>query len=246
MSQNKYDNKEFFEEYLKLRKEADNSNINEEMPALFSLIDKNLENKVILDLGCGYGENTNFLLNRKASRVVGVDISQNMIDLANKFNKKDNTEYLCMDMQDIDKINFKFDLIISSLAIHYVKDYELLIKKIYNLLNDNGVFIFSLEHPITIAPKEGKKWNCDDNGNPTGFVLSNYQEPGERNIFWLTDNVIKYHRTFSQIINGLIDNRFEINKVLEPKPVNPYIDNKRNIECIHKPYFLIIKALKKC
>lgn len=71
MSQNKYDNKEFFEEYLKLRKEVDNSNINEEMPALFSLIDKNLENKVILDLGCGYGENTNFLLNRKASRVVG-------------------------------------------------------------------------------------------------------------------------------------------------------------------------------
>ena len=57
---------------------------------------------------------------------------------------------------------------------------------------------------------------------------------------------IKYHRTFSQIINGLIDNKFEINKVLEPKPVNPYIDNKRNIECIHKPYFLIIKALKKC
>ena len=220
MSQNKYDNKEFFEEYLKLRKEADNSNINEEMPALFSLIDNNLENKVILDLGCGYGENTNFLLNRKASRVVGVDISQNMIDLANKFNKKDNTEYLCMDMQDIDKINLKFDLIISSLAIHYVKDYELLIKKIYNLLNDNG--------------------------NPTGFVLSHYQEPGERNIFWLTDNVIKYHRTFSQIINGLIDNKFEINKVLEPKPVNPYIDNKRNIECIHKPYFLIIKALKKC
>ena len=115
MSQNKYDNKEFFEEYLKLRKEVDNSNINEEMPALFSLIDKNLENKVILDLGCGYGENTNFLLNRKASRVVGVDISRNMIDLANKFNKKDNTEYLCMDMQDIDKINLKFDLIISSL-----------------------------------------------------------------------------------------------------------------------------------
>jgi len=246
VSQNKYDNKEFFEEYLKLRKEADNSNINEEMPALFSLIDNNLESKVILDLGCGYGENTNFLLNRKANRVVGVDISQNMIDLANKFNKKDNTEYLCMDMQDIDKINLKFDLIISSLAIHYVKDYESLINKIYNLLNDNGVFIFSLEHPITIAPKEGKKWNYDDNGNPTGFVLSHYQESGERNIFWLTDNVIKYHRTFSQIINGLIDNKFEINKVLEPKPVNPYIDNKRNIECIHKPYFLIIKASKKC
>ena len=246
MSQNKYDNKEFFGEYLKLRKEVDNSNINEEMPALFSLIDNNLESKVILDLGCGYGENTNFLLNRKASRVVGVDISQNMIDLANKFNKKDNTEYLCMDMQDIDKINLKFDLIISSLAIHYVKDYESLINKIYNLLNDNGVFIFSLEHPITIAPKEGKKWNYDDNGNPTGFVLSHYQESGERNIFWLTDNVIKYHRTFSQIINGLIDNKFEINKVLESKPVNPYIDNKRNIECIHKPYFLIIKASKKC
>lgn len=245
MSQNKYDDNKFFDEYLKLRKEIDNSNINEELPALFSLIDQDLTGKTVLDLGCGYGENSNFLLKRNASRVVGVDISHNMINLANKFNKNDKVDYLCLDMIDIDKINIKFDLIISSLAIHYVKDYDLLIKKIYNLLNDNGKLIFSLEHPITIAPKEGKKWLYDADGNPTGYVLSNYQEPGERNIFWLTDNVIKYHRTFSQIINGLIENNFIINKVLEPKPVNPYLDNKRNIECIHKPYFLIIKVVKK-
>lgn len=245
MSQNKYDNQEFFDEYINLRKDIDNSNINEELPALFSLIDNDLKGKSILDLGCGYGENSKLLLKRNASRVVGIDISKKMLNLAKKFNSDPKISYYCIDMENIDKIEEKFDLIISSLAIHYVKDYNKLIKDVYNLLNDGGTFIFSQEHPITLAPKNGKSWNYDENGNPISFNLANYQEPGERNIFWLTNDVIKYHRTISEIMNGIIDSGFIIKKVLEPSPVNPYIDNKRNIECNHKPYFLIIKSQKK-
>jgi SAM-dependent methyltransferase len=245
MSQNKYDNQEFFDEYINLRKDIDNSNINEELPALFSLIDNDLKGKSILDLGCGYGENSKLLLKRNASRVVGIDISKKMLNLAKKFNSDPKISYYCIDMENIDKIEEKFDLIISSLAIHYVKDYNKLIKDVYNLLNDGGTFIFSQEHPITLAPKNGKSWNYDENRNPISFNLANYQEPGERNIFWLTNDVIKYHRTISEIMNGIIDSGFIIKKVLEPSPVNPYIDNKRNIECNHKPYFLIIKSQKK-
>ena len=45
MTQNKYDNEEFFEEYIKLREEKDNANVIEEAPALFSLIDNDLSEK---------------------------------------------------------------------------------------------------------------------------------------------------------------------------------------------------------
>ena len=38
-----------------------------------------------------------------------------------------------------------------SLAIHYIEDYDLLCKKVYNLLNDNGYFIFSHGHPMDSA-----------------------------------------------------------------------------------------------
>lgn len=167
-----------------------------------------------------------------------------MLDLALKTNNIDKVKYLCLDMNNIDKINRKFNLIISSLAVHYVKDFKNLIQNIYNLLNDGGEFVFSQEHPITLAPLNGKSWNYDENGIPTAFNLSNYQEPGERNIFLLTNNVIKYHRTISGIINTLIECGFTIEKILEPKPIKPYEDNNRNIECCHKPHFLMIKCKK--
>lgn len=244
MTQNKYDNKEFFDEYIKLRLEKDNANVIEEAPALFSLINNDLSNKSVLDLGCGFGQNTKLLISRGASRVVGVDVSKKMLDLALKTNNNDKVKYLCLDMNNIDKINGEFDLIISSLAVHYVKDFKNLIQNIYNLLNDGGEFVFSQEHPITLAPLNGKSWDHDKNGIPTAFNLSNYQEPGERNIFWLNNNVIKYHRTISEIINTLIECGFTIEKVLEPKPIKPYKDNNRNIECCHKPHFLMIKCKK--
>ena len=39
-------------------------------------------------------------------------------------------------MEDISKIEGKFDIVFSSLAFHYVKDYDKLTKDIYNLLDD--------------------------------------------------------------------------------------------------------------
>lgn len=243
MVQNKYDDNEFFNEYMKLRDKEDNANIIEEQPALFSLLPTDLTNKKILDLGCGFGANTNKLINLHTSRVVGVDLSSKMLEIAKKENKYDNVEYLCMDLNEIDKIEEKFDIIISSLSFHYIKDFNKLINNIYNLLNKDGVLIFSQEHPITLAPKDGINWTIKDN-IPVHFNLSNYQEPGERNIFWLTNNVIKYHRTISNIINTLIDNKFIIKKVLEPNPIQKFNDNTKNIEVMHKPHFLIIKVIK--
>ena len=244
MSQNKYDDEQFFKEYMQIRKEDDNANVIEEAPALFSLINKDLSSLSVLDLGCGFGQNSQILINRKASRVVGIDVSKKMLELAKKVNNSPKTSYYCIDMENIDKIEEKFDLVISSLAVHYVKDFNKLVKDIYNLLNDGGEFIFSQEHPITLAPINGKSWNYNENNEPTSFNLSNYQEPGERNIFWLTNNVIKYHRTISEIINTLIDCGFTIEKVLEPEPIQQYKDSNRNIECKHKPHFLMFKCKK--
>lgn len=65
-----------------------------------------------------------------------------------------------MAMEDINKIDNKFDVIVSSLAIHYVEDFCKLCSDVSSLLNEGGYFIFSQEHPIgtgTILTKE-----CND------------------------------------------------------------------------------------
>lgn len=81
--QNIYDNEIFFEGYKSIRQKKENANILFEKPALFSLL-PDLKGKQILDLGCGYGENCMEFVKMGASKVVGVDISKKMLEVAKK------------------------------------------------------------------------------------------------------------------------------------------------------------------
>ncbi len=79
--QNIYDNETFFEGYKALRDKEVNANNLFEMPALFSLL-PDLTGKRVLDLGCGFGEHCMEYIRRGADRVVGVDISEKMLEVA--------------------------------------------------------------------------------------------------------------------------------------------------------------------
>ena len=152
MSENiyEYDNKTFFDNYIKLRNDQNNIAANEivEMPAIYSAL-PDLNGKRVLDLGCGTGNNCIKAVRLGASYVVGLDISKNIIDLAKKINKDEKIKYENISMENISLINEKFDVVISSLAFHYIEDYDKLIKDIYKLLNENGQLIFSQEHPLS-------------------------------------------------------------------------------------------------
>ena len=102
----------------------------------------------VLDLGCGTGGHDRKLIDLGAKKVLGIDLSNNMINEARKNTNTDKIEYRIMSMNNIDTIDEKFDLVISSLAIHYIEDYDSLCKKVYNLLNTGGRFIFSYGHPM--------------------------------------------------------------------------------------------------
>jgi len=79
-SQNIYDNQTFFDGYKKLRDNPESANILEEKPVLFSLA-PDLTSKAILDLGCGYGENCAEFKRLGASSVVGIDISEKILEV---------------------------------------------------------------------------------------------------------------------------------------------------------------------
>jgi GrpB-like predicted nucleotidyltransferase (UPF0157 family) len=78
-TQNIYDNPAFFDGYKKLRENPDNANLLEEKPTLFSLA-PNLTGKTVLDLGCGYGENCTEFKRLGAVMVMGIDISDKMLE----------------------------------------------------------------------------------------------------------------------------------------------------------------------
>ena len=242
--QNIFDNERFFEGYKKIRQNPYNANVLEEFPAIMSLC-PDVNEKAVLDLGCGYGEKCKRFSEMKARLVIGIDISEKMLEIANKENKAANIKYFNRDMMTIDALNEKFDVVISSLALHYIDDFKGLISKVYSVLKGDGVFIFSQEHPLTTAPIKGVNWTKDEHGNILHYNLTDYCRNGERKVSWLVDGVIKYHRCFSKIVNELTDAGFVIERMLEPVPpdevVNKFPSYRKDID---KPNFLIIRARK--
>ena len=242
--QNIYDNETFFEGYKKLRENEVNANNLFEIPALFSMI-PDLKDKTILDLGCGFGEHCKRFVENGAKKVVGIDISEKMLKIAKQENADSKITYINMPMENISQLKEKFDVVISSLAFHYVEDFAGVIKNIFDLLNEKGIFLFSQENPLCTCFSGGNRWTKDENGNKLYINLSNYGIEGERESSWFVDNVKKYHRTFSSIINTLIETGFTIEKMIEPLPtedlLKKYPDYK---DLFHKPDFLLVKVRK--
>ncbi len=243
--QNIFDNETFFSGYKALRDSDCNANDLIEQPAMRKLL-PDLNGKSVLDLGCGYGHNCIDFVNRGAVRVVGIDISEKMLAVAKEESAHSKIEYRNMSMTDISNLDEKFDFIYSSLAFHYVKDFDTFAKDMYSVLNVNGQLLFSQEHPIITSTVDGAgHFNKNENCEKVSYTFSNYNQPGERKIHWYVDGVIKYHRTFSNIINALANAGFVVEAVCEPVPEEWVIEkvpawSKEYI----KPNFLIIKARK--
>lgn len=242
--QNIYDNEIFFAGYKKIRENQVNANNLFEIPALFSMM-PNLKDKTILDLGCGFGEHCKGFVESGAKKVIGIDISEKMLEIAKQENADSKITYINMPMENIFELTEKFDIVISSLAFHYVEDFAGVVKNVYKLLNENGTFIFSQENPLCTCHSGGQRWTKDENGNKLYLNLSNYGIEGERESTWFVDDVKKYHRTFSSIINTLIETGFKIEKLIEPLPtedlLKKYPDYK---DLFHKPDFLLVKCTK--
>ena len=140
--QNIYDNETFFAGYKKIRENKANANILFEIPALFSMM-PDLQGKRVLDLGCGFGEHCKKFVECGAEKVVGIDISEKMLEVARAENGDSKITYVNMPMEDIAGLQEKFDVVISSLAFHYVEDFAGVVRNIHSLLEEEGIFIFS-------------------------------------------------------------------------------------------------------
>ncbi len=98
----------------------------------------------ILEIGCGPGNITKYLLNENSSyQIKGIDIAPNMIALAKKNNP--TAEFEVMDIRDVDTIKERFDAIVCGFCLPYLSktDCLKLFKDASNLLNDKGLLYLS-------------------------------------------------------------------------------------------------------
>lgn len=243
-NQNIYDNQAFFDGYYALRERDDCLNNLIEQPAMTDFL-PDINNKTVLDLGCGYGHNCLDFVNRGAKKVVGVDISQKMLEIAKIESSNERIQYTNMSMTEISTLSKSFDFIYSSLAFHYIDDFKKLIADIYKLLNNDGYLLFSQEHPIITATIEGGHWNKNEQGDRVSYSFSNYNQSGKRETHWYVDGVIKYHRSMGQILTTIAKSGFIIEEINEPTPKDWAVEKlPATKKEFLKPNFLIVKARK--
>ena len=244
MKQNIYDIPGFFEGYKRMRDNRAGLNEILEHPAMLALLPE-IKGIDVLDLGCGAGELCRRMKTLGANRVTGVDISHNMLKLAQR-EALPGVDFQNMAMEDLEFPAETFDLVVSSLAFHYVKDLYALLQKVHLWLKPSGILLFSTEHPIATSSQGiHRGWIKDRADNKLYWPLDLYQQEGIRESHWFVEGVIKYHRTISTIMTSLLDSGFTIRAVNEPvaseadEKIWPVLKEARR-----RPPFLIVKASK--
>jgi len=98
------------------------------------------EEKKILDVGCGPGDN---VLKYPNSEYVGIDISQEYIDNANnRFGMLGR--FYCVSVDEIEKIDItKIDIVIIKAVLHHLSDEQIsgMLEKLKNIMNPGGVLV---------------------------------------------------------------------------------------------------------
>ncbi|WP_408515301.1 class I SAM-dependent methyltransferase [Paraburkholderia sediminicola] len=240
--QNIYDDPVFFEGYKTLLQNDTGLNGALERPSLRQLL-PGLSGLHILDLGCGFGDFARFARDNGATSVMGVDVSARMLQEAEKYTRDLVVTYLNMPLEQYQAAPQSIDLIVSSLALHYVDDYADVVKRLYQGLKPGGRLIFSVEHPMCTANPVG--WVSDEYGSEQYWPVDNYQQEGRRETRWFIDGVVKYHRTVETYVNTLLRAGFLLHHLGEPTPTNEAmtIRPELRIHC-RRPPFLFLMAMR--
>ncbi|MGA9867388.1 MAG: class I SAM-dependent methyltransferase [Acetobacteraceae bacterium] len=240
MTQNIYDNPEFFEGYSRLGRSVEGLDGAAEWPALRRLLPA-MRGLKVLDLGCGFGWFCRWARGQGAARVLGIDVSERMLARARADDPDATINYKRDDLERLDLAAGSFDLAYSSLALHYIEDLSALLAKVHRALLPGGHLVFSVEHPIFTAPSH-PDWSLDANGREI-WPVDGYLAEGSRTTDWLAKGVIKQHRTVGTYLNLLVALGFSIGHVEEWGPTDEQIAALPSLAAEReRPPFLLVAA----
>jgi len=205
-----------------------------ERPATLSLLPE-VKRKRVLDAGCAAGWYSDWLLKNGAS-VTAVDFSPNMIEMTKK-RIGNKAAIIRADLNN--PLSFiedeSLDIILSSLTLHYIRNWEVPRTEFIRILKSAGILVFSIHHPFM---------------DFTFFKKENYFLTELLNDEWETPKgkvkVQFYRRPLNKIISSVIDAGFIIEKLLEPMPTEKFKELKPQVyeKLTNKPHFLFIRARK--
>lgn len=242
MTQNIYDNEEFFAEYSRLPRSVGGLDDAPEWPALQALL-PDLHGRQVLDLGCGFGWFCRWARENFAAHVLGIDVSEKMLAQAGATTPDTAITYTRADMEQLELPPASFDLVYSSLVLHYIANLDGLLSQVHRSLVQGGSLIFSVEHPIYTAPTD-PNWLVDAAGRKV-WPVDHYLDEGPRSTDWLARGVIKQHRTVATYLNLLLRSGFALLHVEEWGPTEEQIAARPQFaDERQRPPFLLVAVTR--
>jgi len=147
MPQNIYDDARFFARYSAMERSIHGLDAAGEWHAFRGIL-PDLHDKRMLDLGCGFGWHCRYARQQGARSVVGVDVSEKMLTRAGELTNDPGIEYRRVAIEEIELAGGELDVVISSLALHYVERFDVVCQNVYRGLAPGGSFVLSVEHPV--------------------------------------------------------------------------------------------------
>lgn len=205
-----------------------------ERPATTSLI-PDVNGKCVLDAGCAAGWYTKWLLERGA-KVTAIDFSPRMIEMTQK-RVGDKARVIQADLNNpmpFIKSN-SMDVIVSSLSLHYLENWDHVLSEFYRILKQGGQFVLSVHHPFM---------------DYTAYERDNYFLTERIDDVWTINDsqfeVQFYRRPLSAILNALTNADFIIEEVLEPMPTEHFkiLHPKQYSRLTKSPLFLFMRVRK--
>lgn len=129
-----------------------------------------------------------------AAGVAGVYPSTRMLTAARELSGNPAVSYRQAFAEDAAFDDASFDLVVSSLGLHYVADLGSLLARIGSWLRPEGWLVASMEHPMRTA---------DPERSMEPGVVDHYPTEGQREQTWFVAGVVKHHRRVSSTPSSL-------------------------------------------
>ncbi|KAA3602850.1 MAG: class I SAM-dependent methyltransferase [Calditrichaeota bacterium] len=108
----------------------------------------NLEDKNILELGCGTGKNTEFLVENSKS-VFAMDFSEKMLKVAKEKVKAENVTFKVQDLtKNWELQNETFDIVLGNLVLEHIENLKPIFQESFRVLKSNGILFLCELHPF--------------------------------------------------------------------------------------------------
>lgn len=202
----------------------------------------------VCDLACGEGFLTRILAAQGAD-VTGVDLSEMLLEHAERQSKGLAIQYIRDDAQTLDRLDeVSFDAVVCHMALMDIPDLDATIRAVYRVLKKGSLFVFCVLHPCFETPydTDNPPHEIDDAGNLIAIRVTRYSKEGK----WFSGSsgvrgrLGSIHRMLSTYLNSVISVGFAITEISEPTLETAVADTfDRQLRRL-APRVLIVKAIK--